>query len=131
LHGGARRRFSAGGSQPQRRRFVRDGEVPVTILRRDHQPDGEHGANQLDAARQAIRSEATAKVRAERLLEEAQAMIRDLQTKLGHERRAKAEALETVRRQAADEQTVRQILLAVREELVAECRDQQNTQREP
>jgi hypothetical protein len=131
LHGDAPTRSSARGSQPHRHRFVRDGEVPVTILRRDHQPDGEHGANQLDAARQAIRSEATAKVRAERLLEEAQAMIRDLQTKLGHERRAKAEALETVRRQAADEQTVRQILLAVREELVAECRDRQKTQREP
>jgi hypothetical protein len=98
LHGGARTRFSAGGSQPQRRRFVRDGEVPVTVIRRNYQPDGEHGANQLDAARQAIRSEATAKERAERLLEEAQAMVRDLQTKLGHEHLAKDEALETVRR---------------------------------
>jgi hypothetical protein len=86
------------GSQRQRRRFVRDGEMPVAVIRRDHQPDGEHGANQLDAARQAIRSEATAKERAERLLAEAQAMIRDLQTKLGHERLAKDEALETVRR---------------------------------
>jgi hypothetical protein len=91
-------RSSTSGSQPQRHRFVRDGEVPVTVLRRDHQPDGEHGANQLDAARQAIRSEAAAKERAERLLEEAQATIRDLQTKLGHERLAKDEALETVRR---------------------------------
>jgi hypothetical protein len=51
-----------------------------------------------NAARQAIRSEATAKDRAERLLDEAQAMIRDLQTKLGHERLAKDEALETVQR---------------------------------
>jgi membrane protein involved in colicin uptake len=98
LRGDTPPRSSASGSQPQRRRFVRDGEVPVTVIRRDHQPDGEHGANQLDAARQAIRSEATAKERAERLLAEAQAMIRDLQTKLGHERLAKDEALETVRR---------------------------------
>jgi hypothetical protein len=88
----------ANRSQPQRRRFVRDGEVPVTVIRRDHQPDGEQGANQLDAARQAIRSEATAKERAERLLAEAQAMIRDLQTNLGHERLSKNEALDTVRR---------------------------------
>ena len=51
---------SANGSQPQRRRFVRDGEVPVTVIRRDHQPDAEHGINQLDAARQAIRSEQAA-----------------------------------------------------------------------
>jgi hypothetical protein len=131
LRGDAPTRSSASGSQAKGRRFVRDGEVPVTVLRGVHQPDGEHGANQLDAARQAIRSEATAKERAERLLAEAQAMIGDLRTKLTHERLAKAEALETVRRQAADEQTVRQILLAVREELVAECRDRQKTQREP
>ena len=51
---------STSGSQPQRRRFVRDGEVPVTVIRRDHQPDAEPGINQLDAARQAVRSEAMA-----------------------------------------------------------------------
>ena len=39
------------GTHSQRRRFVRDGEVPVTVIRRDHQPDDEHGTNQLDAAR--------------------------------------------------------------------------------
>jgi hypothetical protein len=120
LQGDAPTRSSASGSQPQRRRFVRDGEVPVTVIRRDHQPDGEHGANQLDAARQAIRSEATAKARAERLLEEAQAMIRDLQTKLGHERLAKDDALETIRRQTADGQAVQQTLQTVQSELVAE-----------
>jgi hypothetical protein len=98
LRGDTPPRSSASGSQPQRHRFVRDGEVPVTVIRRDHQPDGEYGANQLDTARQAIRLEATAKERSVRLLEEAQAMIRDLQTKLGHERLAKDEALETVRR---------------------------------
>jgi hypothetical protein len=98
LHGGAPTRSPAGGSPSQRHRFVRDGEVPVTVIRRDYQPDGEHGANQLDATRQAIRSEATARGRAERSLNEAQAMIRDLQTKLGHERLAKDEALASVRR---------------------------------
>ena len=60
-------------------------------------PDREHGAHQLDAARQAIRSEATAKERAERFLEEARAMIRGLQTKLGYEGLAKDEVQETVR----------------------------------
>jgi hypothetical protein len=64
-------RSSISGSQPQRRRFVRDGEVPVTVIRRDHQPNREHGANQLDAARQAVRSEAAARERAERSVEEA------------------------------------------------------------
>src|SRR5450432_2419335 len=38
-----------------------------------------------------------ARERTQRLLEEEQATIRDLQTKLGHERLAKDEALETVR----------------------------------
>jgi hypothetical protein len=98
LHGDTPRRSTSSGSQPQRRRFVRDGEVPVTVIRRDHQPDGEPGTNQLDAARQAIRSEAAARERAERSLNEAQMTIRDLQTKLAHERLAKDEALETIRR---------------------------------
>jgi hypothetical protein len=62
-----------------------------------HHADGEVGTNQLDAARQAVRSEAAARERTQRLLEEEQATIRDLQTKLGHERLAKDEALETVR----------------------------------
>jgi hypothetical protein len=102
---------STSGSQPPRRRFVRDGEVPVTVIRRNRQPGAESGTNQLDAARNAIRSQAVARERAERSVEEAQVIIRDLQTKLVHERLAKNEALETVRRQTADEQSVRQTLL--------------------
>jgi hypothetical protein len=113
-------RSSASGSQQQRRRFVRDGEVPVTVIRRDHQPDGECGDNQLDAARQAIRSEATAKERAERLLEVAQAMIRDLQTKLGHERLAKNEALETVRRLESETRVAAHAVEAAEAELTVE-----------
>jgi hypothetical protein len=120
LHGGAPTRSTTSGSQPQRRRFVRDGEVPVTVLRGVHQPDGENGANQLDAARQAIRSEATAKERAERLLEEAQAMIRDLKTKLGHEHLAKDEALETVRRLETETGVAVQALESAGVELAAE-----------
>jgi hypothetical protein len=108
------------GSQRQRRRFVRDGEMPVAVIRRDHQPDGEHGANQLDAARQAIRSEVTAKERAERLLAEAQAMIRDLQTELGHERLAKNEVLETVRRLETETQVAAHALETAEAELAAE-----------
>jgi hypothetical protein len=51
LRDGSSSRSSISGSQPQRRRFVRDGDVPVTVIRRDHEPDGEPGTNQLDAAR--------------------------------------------------------------------------------
>ena len=107
-------------SQPPRRRFVRDGEVPVTVIRRDHQPDVEPGTNQLDAARQAIRSEAMAREWAERSLEEAQVTIRDLQTKLAHERLAKTEALEAAQRAATDAQADRQTLQSVQAELMAE-----------
>jgi hypothetical protein len=111
---------SIGGSQPQRRRFVRDGEVPVTVIRRDHQPDGEPGTNQLDAARQTIRAEAIARERAERSLEEAQVTIRDLQTKLAHERLAKDEALEAAQRVATAEQSAQQTLQSIQAELVAQ-----------
>jgi hypothetical protein len=114
--------------QSQRRRYVRDGEVPVTVLRRDHHPDGEHGANQLDAARQAIRSEAAARERAERSLAEAQVLIRDLQTKLAHERLAKDEALETVGRLETDKQTVLGTLHIVKAALAAERLARRNSE---
>jgi hypothetical protein len=119
---------SASGSQPQRRRFVRDGEVPVTVIRRGHQPDTAPGTNQLDTARKAIRSEAMARERAERSLEEAQITIRDLQTKLAHERLAKDEALEAAQRAATAEQAVQRTLQAVQAELVAEVLALRNTE---
>jgi hypothetical protein len=119
---------STGGSQPPKRRFVRDGEVPVTVIRRDYQPDGEPGTNQLDAARQAIRAEAMARERAERSLEEAQVTIRDLQTKLAHERLAKDEALEGTQRAATEKEADRQTLLTVQAELVAERLALRNTE---
>ncbi len=86
--------------QGSKHRFVRDGEVPVTVIRRDHRPDvvvhaGVTSAsnNEIESARQAIRSEIVAKERAERALAEAQNTIRRLQTQLVHEQMAKGEAL--------------------------------------
>src|ERR1700758_1319502 len=77
---------------PQRRKFVRDGDVQVEMVHRNqHQPDG--NGNPLDALRQNIRTLATAKERAERSLSDAQTQIHDLQTKLGHERLARDEAI--------------------------------------
>ena len=111
---------SMNGSHPQRRRFVREGEVPVTLVNRDQRPDGAPGYNQLEAARQAIRSQAAARERAERLLEEAQSTIRDLQTKLAHERLAKDEALQAAQRAATARQDVQLTLQAVQAELTAE-----------
>src|ERR1700733_11851737 len=60
-------KITANGSHPTRRRFVRDGEVPVTVIHRHPNADAE-STNQLDAARQALRSQATARGHAERLL---------------------------------------------------------------
>jgi hypothetical protein len=46
------------GSHRQGRRFIGDGEVPVTFIRRNRYPVGEPGT--LDAARQAMQSSAAA-----------------------------------------------------------------------
>ena len=109
--------IAGNGSHQPRRRFVRDGEVPVTVVHRDHRHDDASSLNQLDAARQAIRSQAAAREHAERLLEQAQGTIRDLQTKLGHERLAKDEAGQ---RAEAERRTAEQALQTARAELAAE-----------
>src|ERR1700730_16922105 len=93
--------------------FVRDREVPVTVIRRDENS----GTNQLEAARQTIRSLMAAKQEAERLLGEAQTAIRDLQTKLAHERLARDEA---VSRADTDRQASEQTLQAVQANLAGE-----------
>jgi hypothetical protein len=106
---------TASASHPQRRRFVRDGEVPVTVIHRD-QGDAS-GTNALEAARQALREQVAAREHAEHLLQEAQATIHDLQTKLVHERLASDEAVQRV---DSEKQVVEQVLQRVREELAAE-----------
>jgi hypothetical protein len=108
---------SQGWSHRPPRRFVRDGEIPVTVIRQNQHPEGESGTNQLEAARQTIRSLTTAKERAERSLDEAQATIRDLQTKLAHERMGKDEAIQ---RAEADRRADQRALQTVQAELVAE-----------
>jgi hypothetical protein len=47
-----------GSPHSYRRRFVRDGEVPVTVVHRDH--DDGAGINRIDAARQALREQVAA-----------------------------------------------------------------------
>jgi len=98
--------------QTKRRTFVRDGDVPVTVVRHANADSG-----QLEAARTAMRSLAAAKERAERLLVDAQAHIRDLQTKLGHERLARDEATQ---RADGAQRTAEQALQALRSELAIE-----------
>ena len=104
------------GHLHRRGKFVRVGEVQVEIVHRSqHQPNGE--GNPLDAARQSVRGLAAEKERTERVLSDAQATIKDLQTKLGHERLAKDEAAAGVE---ANRKAIEQALQAVRSELTAE-----------
>jgi DNA-binding transcriptional regulator YiaG len=98
-------------------RFVRDGEVPVTVIRRDHRPDivahaGVASASdkEIETARQAIRTEIMAKERAERALAEAQDTIRRLQTQLAHEQMAKVEALLVAQQATSERDAARQAL---------------------
>jgi hypothetical protein len=116
---------TASASHPQRRRFVRDGEVPVSVIRRD-QDDGAN-ANKLDATRQALREQIEAREQAEHLLQEAQATIRDLQTKLAHERLARDEAVQRVER---EKQVIEQALQKVQDELAIDWDCRQNAEQE-
>ena len=107
------------------RRFVKDGEVPVTVVRRTHPAEAAANvapaaSNQLEAARQTIRSQAVATERAERALNDAQATIRDLRTKLAHERMAREEAFQTVRRLEADRDAAATAMQALRMEVATE-----------
>ena len=111
--GPAQIRPAPNGSPRPHRRFIRDGEVPVEVV---HHEGG--GINQLDAARQANRALATARDQAERQLAEAQTAIRDLETKLAHERLARDEAAQ---RAAAEREGNEKALHSAREGLDAEC----------
>ena len=109
-----------------RRRFVRDGEVPVTVLHREHG----HGhdvsnhptpvsspANRLEIAEANLRAERQAREQAERSLAEAQSTIHDLQTKLGHERLAQDELRAALDRTKAEYHAAQGALAAVQAEL--------------
>ena len=92
-----------------RRRFVQDGDVPVTVLRRDqgHESPVHRSVtaavppttNRLQRTEAALAGETAAREKAERLLSETQILIRDLQTKIGHAELAKNEAMEALRRE--------------------------------
>ena len=73
--------------------------------------------NQLDATRQALQAQIAARDEAERLLTGARHTIHDLQTKLGHERLAREEAVQRVESAKVE---VEQELTAAREDLEAE-----------
>jgi hypothetical protein len=93
-----------------RRRFVQDGDIPVTVLRRDpgyeapaHRgglsPAAVPSSSRLQRTEAALASETALRERAERSLAEVQAIAHDLQTKIGHAELAKNEALDALRRE--------------------------------
>jgi hypothetical protein len=92
-----------------RRRFVQDGDIPVTVLRRDpgHEVPVHRGiapaapptSSRLQRTEAALAAETAARERAERSLAETQALAHDLQTKIGHGELAKNEAFEALRRE--------------------------------
>lgn len=74
---------TAGYSSHTRRRFVRDGEVPVVILNPKRESENRHTAALADLAKQ-LAFERSARERAERALIDAQATIQMLQTRVAH-----------------------------------------------
>lgn len=95
-------RFSA----MHKRRFVQDGDVKVSYVRRDAAAEAHRAAAQtspltarLHQLESVISAETNARQLAERHLTEVQATIRDLRTKLGHADLARADAENTLRRE--------------------------------
>lgn len=92
-----------------RRRFVQDGDIPVTVLRREpaHEIPVSRGSvaappptsSRLQRTEAALAAETAAREKAERALLEVQAHARDLQTKIGHAELTKNEAIEALRRE--------------------------------
>lgn len=102
-------RFGGGSGGLHRRRFVQDGDVPVTVLRRDQGNEAPThrgvaaptapSSSRLQRTEAALAAETAARERAERSLAEVQAVARDLQTKIGHAELAKNEAIDALRRE--------------------------------
>ena len=108
-------RFAADRSKS---RFVQDGEVTVVMLRRDngqhaadpHAATGRSPAIRLEALEKSLKGEQHARETAERSLVEAQATIRDLQTKLGHALLVRDEARANAERVETEKQALQQVL---------------------
>jgi hypothetical protein len=92
-----------------RRRFVQDGDIPVTVLRRDqgYEAPAHRGvaapsaptSSRLQRTEAALAAETAARDKAERSLAETQTVVRDLRTKIGHAELAKDEATDALRRE--------------------------------
>jgi hypothetical protein len=110
-----------------RRRFVQDGDIPVTVLRRDqpHEAPPHRGVaappppttSRLQRTEAALAAETAARDKAERLLAETQNVMRDLRTKIGHAELAKNEAVEALRHERDSIGQFRTEIEALRQQL--------------
>jgi hypothetical protein len=110
-----------------RRRFVQDGDIPVTVLRRDqsHELPAHRGApaatpptsSRLQRTEAALAAETAAREKAERTLADVQALAHDLQTKIGHAELAKTEAVDALRRERDVTAQLRTELHALQEQI--------------
>ena len=76
------------GAQP-RRRFVRDGEVPVVVLHPRSEAETRQAAALAELTAQ-LNAEREARTRVEQALRDSQAVVRSLQTRLAHTEMAHA-----------------------------------------
>jgi hypothetical protein len=113
-------------SDRPKRRFVSDGEVPVVVVQgrrefgnRTTAPAVTSPVNRLDAAQAALAAEREAREAAERALAEAQAVIHELQTKLGHAALAREELRAAAQRADAARQAAETALAAERDARLA------------
>jgi hypothetical protein len=108
-------RFTPG----HKRRFVQDGEVPVTVVGGRRDAAAESGASRLEAVEAALNAEQAARQQAERTLAETQSQLHDVQTKLGHAEIARSELQSALRREQETIAALRTELLQAQEERAA------------
>jgi hypothetical protein len=88
--------FAQGGLH--RRRFVQDGDVPVTVVAHGGTSATGPTTSRLQRVETALAAETAGRDRAERTLHEVQAALQALQTKMGHNDLAKNEAVAASKR---------------------------------
>ncbi len=104
--------------EQQKRRFARAGDVPVVVVNGRTQADAAGSTvptNRLRIAEQALNAERDARKRAERNLHEAQVIIHDLKTKIGHAAVERDEAIGVARTVRLDQTRLEAALLVERE----------------
>lgn len=124
------------GHHQAKRRFVRDGEVPVVVLnaRLDARGKEQPSGSRFEIAEAALRVEQEARDTAERALAEALAQIHELKTNLGHALLSADEAraaLRQIQAQRQEELAAHQASLAALPKLSPAAAPQPQTAAKP